>query len=58
MSGHRKFSELTKDFSVSDRREIENMRAQMKAELESGAERVSTEDSEAKQSSPSGETTA
>ncbi len=33
MSGHRKFSELTKSFSLEDKRRIAEMTAKMRAEL-------------------------
>ena len=39
MSGHRKFTELTKKYTSEDRREIENIKAEMCATREAESDR-------------------
>ncbi len=56
MSGHHKFSKLTKDLSASDRKEIENIKARMRSELEAAVEQACPAEKESNPSSALSET--
>ncbi len=52
MSGRHKFSKLTQDFSAVERKEVESIKAQMRAEIEAEAAKPSTEDEKERAPSP------
>ena len=56
MSGHHKFSKLTKDLSASDRKEIEKIKTRTRAELEAAVEQASPAEKGEKPSSALSET--
>ena len=52
MSGRHKFSKLTQDFSAVERKDVENIKAQMRAEIEAEAAKSSTKGEKERASSP------